>query len=468
MSLSVGFRSFFHPPHDALYQSHLRNRDVARLAAVVGAVVVDVAFLLIASAIGAYLRYGDPLSGEGKVFLFMILPAYLFASLTYGGYSLLTLANPARSCISADAALLTAAAFAFTAAFALQMSSRFSRLEVGYLLLLGAVLIAGGRLLGALWLGSWRHAIDECTFVLGDETARSHARLADRLIDVRRQNWTPASQDPAFLDLVCRTFQHADRVLLIFEDPEERFAWASFMRLTGINAETLEPQLTKIVPSGIGRWAEMPTLVISRGPLSLPERVAKRALDLACVVFLAPVIVPLVASLALLVKLESPGSCFFVQDRVGRKNGFYRCYKLRTMRADAADKNGTRSASRDDDRITRVGSFLRKTSLDELPQLWNVFKGEMSLVGPRPHPTGATADGLLFWDLVDGYWTRHAVKPGITGLAQIRGLRGAALRRHDIEARVAADLEYINSWSIWLDLRILLATPFRMVHRNAF
>ena len=468
MSLYVGIHSFVRAPHDVLSHSLLRNRDGTRLAAVVGAVTVDVALLLIASAIGAYLRYRDPFSGDGKVFLLMIVPAYLFASLTYGAYRLRTLANAARSCVSADAALLTAAAFAFTAAFALQMGSRFSRLEVGYLLLVGAVFIAGGRGLGALWLGSWRHAIDDCTFVLGDETARSHARIADRLIDVRRQKWNPASQDPAFLDLVCRTFRHADRVLLVFEDPEERLAWASFMRLTGINAETLEPQLMRVVPSGIGRWAEMPTLVISRGPLSLAERVAKRALDFFGVVFLAPAVVPLVAFLALLIKLESSGPCFFVQDRVGRKNGFYRCYKLRTMRADAADRNGARSASRDDDRVTRVGSFLRKTSLDELPQLWNVFKGEMSFVGPRPHPTGATADGLLFWDLVDGYWTRHAVKPGITGLAQVRGLRGATLRRHDIEARVAADLEYINSWSIWLDLRILAATPFRMVHRNAF
>ena len=468
MSLSVDFRSFVRPQTELLSENLLRHRDAARLLAVFSAVAVDIALLLTASAAGAYLRYGYPTADDGKIFFFMIMPAYLFASMTYKGYELRTLTRGLRSCTMASAALFTASGFAFTAAFALQMGTRFSRLEIGYTLFLGAVLLNVGRAFGAHLLGNCRHAIEDSTFVLGDETALAHGRLADRVIEVRRLNWTPTTQDPAFLDLVCRTFRHADRVLLAFADPEERFAWASFMRLTGINAEMLEPQLMKIVPSGLGRWAGMPTLVISRGPLSLPERIAKRLFDLAGVAFLAPAVVPLVAILALLVKLDSPGPCLFAQDRVGRRNGFYRCYKLRTMRAETTDETGSRSASRGDDRVTNIGKFLRKTSLDELPQLWNVFRGDMSLVGPRPHPMGATAEGLLFWNAVEGYWTRHAVKPGLTGLAQVRGFRGATLHRRDIEERVAADLEYINSWSIWLDVKILLTTPFIMVHRNAF
>src|SRR5262249_35079877 len=155
------------------------------------------------------------------------------------------------------------------------------------------------------------------------------------------------------------------------------------------------------------------------------------------------------------------------QDRVGRQNGRYRCYKLRTMRVEESDPDGYRSASRDDDRITPLGHFLRRTSLDELPQLWNVFKGEMSIVGPRPHALGSTAEGTLFWRAVDGYWSRHAMKPGLTGLAQVRGFRGATNSFADIERRVAADLEYVNSWSIWLDIKILLRTPLVVVHRNA-
>jgi lipopolysaccharide/colanic/teichoic acid biosynthesis glycosyltransferase len=138
------------------------------------------------------------------------------------------------------------------------------------------------------------------------------------------------------------------------------------------------------------------------------------------------------------------------------------------MKTDAADLNGSRSASPTDDRVTRIGAFLRRTSLDEIPQLWNVFIGEMSIVGPRPHALGSTAGGALFWEAVDGYWVRHSVKPGITGLAQVRGFRGATRTRADLQNRLSADLEYVNAWSLWLDIRILMRTPLVLVHRNAF
>ena len=138
------------------------------------------------------------------------------------------------------------------------------------------------------------------------------------------------------------------------------------------------------------------------------------------------------------------------------------------MREDMSDPSGTRSTARDDNRITSIGKFLRRTSIDELPQLWNVIRGDMSLVGPRPHPLGTLAEGQLLWDAVPEYWARHAMRPGITGLAQVRGLRGATDRRSAIEKRVEADLEYINSWSIWLDLKILLQTIRVVMHPNAF
>jgi lipopolysaccharide/colanic/teichoic acid biosynthesis glycosyltransferase len=138
------------------------------------------------------------------------------------------------------------------------------------------------------------------------------------------------------------------------------------------------------------------------------------------------------------------------------------------MYADIGDPHGNRSTARDDKRITKIGKVLRRTSLDELPQLWNVIRGDMSLVGPRPHALGSTAEGALFWEAVPEYWTRHAMRPGITGLAQVRGLRGATTTRSDIEKRVAADLEYVNGWSIWWDIKILLQTIGVVFHRNAF
>ena len=446
----------------------LASRDWIRTLAVVGAIAVDLALLGAASLLSAYFRFGYVPAGEGRVFLMMMLPAYALACVTFDAYRLESLKRDLKSVSRANFALMVAAGFAFAAAFALQLGSRFSRLEIGYLLVSGVVLLSIGRIVGARGLAALKPAIEPSIFVVGDETGLQYARKVTRVINVRTAKWRASDQDPEFLDLVCRTLRNADRVLLAFGDPRERSAWARFMRLTGYNAELVEPQLTNFSALGVGRWAGAPTLVVARGPLSLPERVIKRSLDVACVILLAPAVAPLVALLAILVRLESPGPSLFVQERVGRNNRHYRCYKFRTMRTDACDTFGTRSTARDDDRITPLGKFLRRTSLDELPQLWNVLIGDMSMVGPRPHALGSTAEGALFWEVVSGYWTRHSVKPGLTGLAQIRGFRGATNSRRDLEDRLAADLEYVNSWSIWLDIKILLKTPFAMVHRNAY
>jgi lipopolysaccharide/colanic/teichoic acid biosynthesis glycosyltransferase len=159
---------------------------------------------------------------------------------------------------------------------------------------------------------------------------------------------------------------------------------------------------------------------------------------------------------------------FFVQERVGWGNRLFKMYKFRSMWFEKTDHSGFRSASRRDDRITRVGGFLRKTSLDELPQLFNVLKGDMSIVGPRPHAVGSTAEDRLFWEVDERYFNRHAVKPGLTGLAQVRGFRGATLTRRDLSNRVQADLEYLSGWSLWRDLAIIVRTLKVLVHRNAF
>ena len=219
---------------------------------------------------------------------------------------------------------------------------------------------------------------------------------------------------------------------------------------------------------GLNHWEGTPTLIVARGALDFGERALKRAFDLAISVPLLILVGPWLLLLMLLIKFDSSGPAIFAQPRVGRNNHRYHCYKLRTMYADEADPHGNRSTGRADDRITRIGKFLRRTSLDEFPQLWNVIRGDMSLVGPRPHALGSTAEGALFWEAVPDYWTRHAIRPGMTGLAQVRGFRGATLTRSDIEKRVAADLEYINNWSIWLDLKILLQTIRVVYHQNAF
>lgn len=163
---------------------------------------------------------------------------------------------------------------------------------------------------------------------------------------------------------------------------------------------------------------------------------------------------PLMLVIGLLVRLESPGPAIFRQRRHGRQGGVFRICKFRTMRV-VEDGPSITQVTADDARVTPLGRFLRRTSLDELPQLINVLKGEMSLVGPRPH---AVAHTIRFARVVENYAERLTVKPGITGLAQVKGLRGEVKTPEAIQKRVAADLRYIENWSLWLDLRILLAS----------
>ena len=166
---------------------------------------------------------------------------------------------------------------------------------------------------------------------------------------------------------------------------------------------------------------------------------------------------------------DSPGPVLFRQPRLGFNNRLFTCYKFRTMHHGMTDLLGDRQATRGDPRVTRLGKWLRALSLDELPQLLNVLKGNMSLVGPRPHPPNTKADDKLFSDVVAKYAFRHRVKPGITGWAQVNGWRGETRTVEQIENRVACDLAYIENWSIWFDLRIMVLTVTReILSRHAF
>ncbi|MFL0355013.1 sugar transferase [Erythrobacter sp. GH1-10] len=158
----------------------------------------------------------------------------------------------------------------------------------------------------------------------------------------------------------------------------------------------------------------------------------------------------------------------FVQRRLGRGNQFFEMLKFRSMRVEKNDQNGDRSTARDDDRITRIGAFIRATSIDELPQLINVLRGDMSVVGPRPHALGSRAKNKYFWEVDGQYWQRHSLKPGLTGLAQVRGHRGATEREKDLTDRLQSDLEYIAGWSLRRDIQIIAKTLWVLRHENAY
>jgi exopolysaccharide biosynthesis polyprenyl glycosylphosphotransferase len=443
---------------------------MVRLLVALSAIAIDGLSIVMAASIAAALRYEGLASGNQVDLVAATIPAFLLASAASGAYRLDILSSISGSVRRAVSALLVAAIFGMTAAFAFKATAKYSRLETGYMFVLAIFCLVLGRTLVAILMRSaLQSALTLSEVVFCDRAAIGVlGSPGTTLIDVGKLGLVPAPNEPSFLERVYSIVRHADRVLLMFSSLDEHKAWVETMRLAGVNAELVEPQLKRMVPLGIGGWRGFPTLIISRGPLRFRERILKGGFDLGLTLLAAPIVVPIVAICALLLKLESSGPVFFTQVRVGRNNRRYRCYKLRTMWSDSADPRGDQSTSREDERITKLGRFLRRTSIDELPQLINVLKGEMSLVGPRPHALGSRADGSLFWEAVPSYWTRHAMKPGLTGLAQVRGLRGATKSTEDIEKRVAADLEYINSWSIWLDVKILVRTVRVLIHRNAY
>ena len=203
---------------------------------------------------------------------------------------------------------------------------------------------------------------------------------------------------------------------------------------------------------------------IQRPPLTVFERFQKRCLDVGCASFALLTLAPLIITAAILVKLDTPGPVIFRQSRRGFNGKPFEIWKFRSMRV---TENGATitQATKQDSRVTRVGRFLRKTSIDELPQLWNVLRGEMSLVGPRPH---ALAHDNYYDQMISNYVYRHHMKPGLTGWAQVNGLRGETPTIDLMEKRVEYDVWYVSNWSIWLDIRIILRTAATLMFQEVY
>jgi Undecaprenyl-phosphate glucose phosphotransferase len=209
----------------------------------------------------------------------------------------------------------------------------------------------------------------------------------------------------------------------------------------------------------------VPLLRLLDKPLADWNAFAKALFDRLVGAILLLLASPVMLAVAIAVKLDSPGPVLFRQKRYGFNNEAIDVFKFRSMRTDMTDASGWKVVTKGDPRVTRVGRFIRKTSLDELPQLFNVvFKGNLSLVGPRPHPLQARAVDRLFEQAVDGYFARHRVKPGVTGWAQVNGWRGEVDSFEKIQNRVKFDLEYIENWSVLFDLYILLRTPLALAN----
>ena len=222
-------------------------------------------------------------------------------------------------------------------------------------------------------------------------------------------------------------------------------------------------------PRAYSYIGSVPMLDIFDKPINDWDSVAKRAFDIVFSLVGIVVFSPVMLVTAIAIKLDSKGPVLFKQKRHGFNNEIIEVYKFRSMFTDRSDPTAKQTVTKNDPRVTRVGRFIRKTSIDELPQFFNALLGSLSLVGPRPHAIAAQSHNLLYNEVVDGYFARHKVKPGVTGWAQINGWRGEMDTNEKIRMRTEYDLYYIENWSMLFDLRILFLTPIRLLNtENAY
>lgn len=262
-----------------------------------------------------------------------------------------------------------------------------------------------------------------------------------------------------------------DTVVVAVPDltPERQLELLATLSAVPVEVRTLaSAQLVLPDRARRSRIGAVEMIELCRPPLTPWQAAQKRAFDLVTASLALALLAPVMLAVAVAVRLDSPGPILFRQKRHGFNNRPVEVWKFRTMRAEACDPSGVRAVRAQDDRVTRLGRLLRRSSIDELPQLFNVLRGEMSVVGPRPHAPGTRAGSRRFDEVVANYAARHRVKPGLTGLAQVRGLRGPTPDEELILRRVESDLEYIARWSPWLDIAIILRTPLAVLRaRNA-
>jgi len=415
---------------------------------------------------GALLRFGQVMPDGWLGVSGSILALYTLGAIAMGAYSLDVLRNPMRGTARATGSLMLAFALLFLLSYFLKVEQQLSRLMTGASFAFGFFLLVVVRQFAgdAIRRQQANQFTNDILLIDGPHMVVPPGVKA---LNAAEMNLSPDPRDATMLIRFSELLRGADRIVISCSRGAA-VRWAQMLKGTDIQGEILTRDYDDLAPVGIAELGGRTTLVVSAGPLNLRQRALKRVLDLALTVPAVFLLTPVFLLVALAIKLDSRGPVFFKQPRVGQGNTLFDIYKFRSMRTDRTDVNGDRSASRDDDRVTRVGRFLRRTSIDELPQLLNVLLGSMSVVGPRPHALGSLAGDELFWHVDERYWHRHALKPGITGLAQVRGFRGATHTREHLTSRLQADLEYIAGWSLLRDISIIVRTARVLVHPQAF
>lgn len=396
----------------------------------------------------------------------IVLPIYCIVAVYASAYSIQVLLQRRYSVTRSVLALGITSLAILLIAFYTKSSADFSRLLFSIGIGCAAAGLVVGRSLAFVVTRRWCGASPISVVVVLDGGPDPHVEHA-HVVEAGMAGLTPDPNDPYALDAIARYLRHADRAIISCV-PERRAVWALVLKGAHVAGEVIDPAVAELGVLGTRRYGDTGSMIVSASALTLRSRVLKRAFDLTFSIAALVVLSPFLALVALAIKLGDGGPILFVQRRLGRGNEFFDIWKFRSMAVAGSDAAGTRSAAVGDDRITRVGRFIRRTSIDELPQLVNIVRGDMSVVGPRPHALGSTAGDRLFWEIDQRYWHRHALKPGLTGLAQVRGLRGATDTESDLIGRLQADLEYLDGWSLKRDLLILVATLRVVVHARAF
>lgn len=451
---------------EALHAFAPKSKEALRLRLYCGLVLLDIVCVFCGFTIANGVRFEDPFATPGLSYSAAILPLFVALALASGAYSLQALERPSIGVQKSLLALSVAVFALLIALFLTKSSAGVSRLTfaVGIATAVIGIITARrayGRYAGELAGWNFLNELLLIDRLQVAPTPRQH------VFQAHEYGISSAANDPKTLETLGRLLEGYDRVV-VAATKENRLAWREMLKGSGIDIEMLAPELDQLGAITVRRSDLGAALLVAPGPLCLRNRIIKRAFDLVVGTLLLLLLAPLMFAVALGIRLTSDGPVLFRQRRFGRANRQFEVLKFRTMYSNRCDPDGTRSAMPEDERVTPLGSLLRRTSVDELPQLLNVLKGEMSLVGPRPHALASTAGDSLFW-IIDGrYWHRAAVKPGITGLAQVRGYRGATRTQDDVKNRVDCDLEYLSNWSIWRDLKILARTAKVVVHENAF
>lgn len=441
----------------------------ARRSRIYAGVVTALADLFVIGSIALFLPLLELNRAEWRPmaqlagFLLMI---YVIAGIIVGAYEPASFRGRRLYVGRAMRALILTFGVIFLAFFSLKISEDYSRLMIALLAVLALPGVAIGRIVLFPLLSRLleKAAVSEIVILDGVEM---QPRAGAMILDVSHSGLRPDLADRKSVEQVAALSEQVERII-VHCVPERRQAWADILKCVAVRSEICMPELNAMRPLSLDRFDSSPTLIVSDHPLRWHQLLVKRLFDICLTSFALLVLSPLLVVTAIAICIESPGPALFRQQRLGFGNRSFVILKFRSMRQDQLDTLAEKLTERNDPRVTRIGAFIRRTSIDELPQLFNVLVGDMSLVGPRPHAPAALAGDKLYWEVDAKYWHRHRAKPGITGLAQVRGFRGNTFEETDLQSRLDADLEYVSDWSLLRDIEILFATLRVIVHHKAF